>query len=238
MRVVPYGPGGVGKTKLGTLLKQMGIEPLSIDLEGGSYEFDIERVDDITSYQDLRDCLHDESLCGRFGAIIIDSLTKVEELCVAHAVATIPHEKGHMVDHLEDFGWGKGYTHVYELFLVILADLDQHIRKGRHVVATCHECVANVPNPSGEDFIRFEPRLQAPASGKSSVRHRVKEWADHLLFIGYDTFVTKDGKAQGSGTRTIYPTEMPTHWAKSRKLSQPIPYADGDASLWQQLLQS
>jgi hypothetical protein len=31
--------------------------------------------------------------------------------------------------------------------------------------------------------------------------------------------------------------EMPTHWAKSRTLSQPIVYQKGDATFWRQLLQ-
>ena len=88
-------------------------------------------------------------------------------------------------------------------------------------------------NPTGEDFLRYEPRLYA--SQNVSVRHRVKEWLDHLLFVGYDIFA-KNGKATGSGTRTIYPVEMPTHWAKSRKLRDPIPFqSETDSNLWQRL---
>src|SRR5690606_3301613 len=96
------------------------------------------------------------------------------------------------------------------------------------------DCTANVPNPAGDDFLRYEPRLQSPTSGKASIRHRVKEWCDHLLYIGYDVFV-KDEKAQGCGTRTIYAQEMPTHWAKSRTLSDPVPYPKGDVTIWQHI---
>ena len=108
-------------------------------------------------------------------------------------------------------------------------------RQGIHVVATCHDCTANVPNPSGEDWLRYEPRLQAPPSGKASIRSRVKEWADHLLYIGFDQAVNADGKATGSGTRTIYPAELPTWLAKSRKLHDPVIYNQGDDTIWQQL---
>ena len=51
--------------------------------------------------------------------------------------------------------------------------------------------------------------MENPSSGKASVRLRLREWLDHLLFIGYDVECTKqmDGKAKGQGTRTIYPQE-------------------------------
>jgi hypothetical protein len=63
----------------------------------------------------------------------------------------------------------------------------------------------------------------------------VKEWADHLIFVGFDVHVTDEGKGQGAGTRTIYPVERPTHMAKSRSLSDPIVYERGSAELWQKL---
>jgi hypothetical protein len=113
--------------------------------------------------------------------------------------------------------------------------LDSHIRAKRHVVCIAHECTAPVPNPGGEDFIRYEPRLQSPKSGENSIRHRVKEWSDYMLFIGYDTFVNEDGKGTGAGTRTIHFVELPTHWAKTRTISDPLPYTRGSAALWEQL---
>jgi len=112
--------------------------------------------------------------------------------------------------------------------------LDTHYKAGINVVLICHDCTTNVPNPSGDDFIRYEPRMQSPTSGKNSIRSLLKEWADHLLFIGYDVSV-KDGKGEGSGTRTIYPAEMPTHLAKSRILADPIVYEQGSDELWKNL---
>lgn len=234
-KIVAYGPGGVGKTELCSLLHRLGIKPLFLDVGSGSGFLDVERIDDIRTFEELRSALHDDSLWSGFGAVVIDDLTKAEELATDWVVRNVAHSKGYPIKSIEDYGWGEGYTHVYEAFLLLLGDLDAHIRKGRHVLCVCHECTANVPNPAGEDWIRFEPRLQSPKSGKASIRHRVKEWCDHLLFVGYDTFVNKDGKGTGSGTRTIYPVEMPTHWAKSRSLDSPIPYSRGSAGLWERL---
>jgi hypothetical protein len=53
-------------------------------------------------------------------------------------------------------------------------------------------------------------------TAKGNIRARLKEWADHLLFFGYDVVVDEKGVAQGSGTRTLYTSEMPFCMAKSR----------------------
>jgi len=236
VKVVIYGPGGVGKSELCSLIKQVGIEPIFLDIEDGSHYLDVSRFDPApTNWDELRSILHGD-VPNNYGAIVIDSLTKSQEFSEAWTIANVPHEKGHYVNSIEGYGFGKGITHNYETFLQLLGDLDSWARRGKHIICTAHDCTAPVPNPTGEDWIRYEPRLQSPPSGKGSMRHRVKEWCDHLLYVGFDTFVSKDGKATGSGTRTIYPTELPTHWAKSRSLSEPIPYTRGDATLWQQLL--
>lgn len=235
-KVVVFSSGGAGKTSLAALIQEAGVKPLFLDIEQGSARCDVSRIDTIETWGELRAILQNQSLLEPYNAVVVDSLTKAEEMAIAWTLQNVKHEKGHYVESIEGYGFGKGFTHVYETFLQLLGDLDAVARSGLHVICTAHECVANVPNPSGEDWIRYEPRLQSPASGKASIRHRVKEWCDHLLYIGFDTAVSKDGKASGSGTRTIYPTEMPWCWAKSRSLSDPIPYTKGDAELWHQLL--
>jgi glycerophosphoryl diester phosphodiesterase len=101
------------------------------------------------------------------------------------------------------------------------------------VIVICHDCKAAVPNPNGIDWIRYEPRLQETAKGPT--RSRVFEWCDHFLFIGYDVNVNKDGKGSGSGTRAMYPAELPTHKAKSRDIASTIVYRDGEPELWKLL---
>jgi hypothetical protein len=103
------------------------------------------------------------------------------------------------------------------------------------VILIAHDCTADVPNPVGEDFIRFEPHLQSPKSGKASIRNRVVQWADHVLFVGYDV-VAKDRKGKGVGTRTIWQVERPDHVAKSRTLTEPMPFeAADDGAIWAQI---
>jgi hypothetical protein len=236
-RTVLYGPGGIGKSELCASLKQVGVRPLVLDIGSSTGFLDVDRIGEaegLRTWDDLRAALHDQSIWQGFGAVVIDDLTKAEELCSRWVCENVKNEKGNLVQGIEGYGFGKGFTHLYEAFLPLLADLDAHIRAGRQVVCVAHECTANVPNPSGNDWIRYEPRLQSPPSGKNSIRHRVKEWCDHMMFVGYDVAVN-DGKGIGAGTRCIYPVERPTHLAKSRSLAEPIVYEQGSAELWKQL---
>lgn len=238
-RVVVYGTGGIGKSSLAALAPN----PIFLDLESGTEELDVKRVS-IDNWRDLRACLQSDSALEGFGTVVVDGSTKAQELAEFFVLETVPHEKGHRVSRLEDYGFSKGLNHVYESFLLLLQDLDRQIRKGRNVILLAHECISEVPNPYGEeDSIRFEPHLQSPKKGKSSIRNRVVQWAQHVLFIRYDVLVTKGGKGQGSGTRTIYTTEMPTHIAKNHGAFDPstevpsaMQYEKGDGSIWQLLL--
>lgn len=231
-RIVIYGPGGVGKTELCSLMEDVGIETLFLDLEDGTRFLDVQRADPSPeTWEELRAILQSHELLAPFQAVVIDSATKAEEFSVAWTLANVKHEKGHYVHRIEDYGFGKGYQHTYDTYLCLLGDLDALARAGKHVVLVCHDCTASVPNPMGEDFLQYQPRLQSPPkTGK--IRERVREWADHLFFVGWDRFVNEDGKAEGGGTRTIYCEERPTHWAKSRVLAGAFQYVQGDPALW------
>lgn len=238
-RIVLYGPGGIGKTTLATNLPG----PVAfIDLDDSLPRLASQLSDapmlvsGVDTWARLREVLQADGWDG-VKSIVIDTGTRAEEMAIAHTLATVPHEKGHLCARLEDFGYGKGFQHVYDTFLPLLADLDRHSRAGRNVVIICHDCTSTVPNPAGEDWLRYEPRLQSPNSGKASIRLRVREWADHVLFLGYDVDVGKDGKGRGAGTRTIYPCELPHCMAKSRTTSTPIPMIrDTETEFWTNLL--
>lgn len=233
-KVVIYGPGGIGKSSLARLAPK----PIVLDIEGSTNRMDVDRISGIETWADLRECLRSPAL-DAYQTVVIDSATKAEELAIAHTIATVKTEKGQAVTSVEGYGFGKGYQHVYDTFLHLLVECDRHIRAGRNVVLVSHVCTAKVPNPNGEDFIRYEPRLQQTKEGKASIRNRVVEWSDHVLFVGYDV-AAQDGKAVGGGTRTIFTKEMPTHIAKVREAGTSIgerPYESADdGSIWPLLL--
>jgi hypothetical protein len=240
-RVVIYGTGGIGKTTLTALLETKNAwvdadESLPI-LRSQLEEINVTIPVTVpaTNWETMISSLKADGWDG-VDNIILDTGTKIEEWCLADMLRKVPHpDKGTLVRKIEDYGYGKGYQYLFEHFMPLLTELDRHCRQGRNVVIICHDCTASVPNPEGEDWLRYEPRLQSPATGKASIRLRVKEWADHVLFLGYDIAVDKSRKAQGSGTRTLYTTERPFCMAKSRTTDQEFIIEKG-VSPWYEII--
>lgn len=235
-RIVIYGPGGIGKTTLCAQLPNNafwdGDESLRIlKPQLIAAGIPIPRIIPGKDFRSVREATQSDIFAG-IKNVTYDSATKLEEMAVAETLRTVKVGKV-TATSIEDYGYGKGFGFVFDTFLPFLADCDKLIGKGINVILVAHDCTANVPNPQGEDWIRYEPRLQNPTSGKNSIRLRVKEWADHVLFLGYDVAV-EDGKAQGSGTRTIYTSELPHCMAKSRTTQSQIPVDGRD--VWGEIL--
>jgi hypothetical protein len=242
-RCVLYGPGGIGKTTLAAQAPgpvafidlDDSLPRLRPNLEAAGLMDNLRNVPADT-WKDLMRVLQSDGW-DEIKTLCIDSGTKAEELAVAHTLETVLVD-GKRVNSIEGYGFGKGYGYAFDTFLPMLAALDRHSRAGRNVVLICHDCTSTVPNPAGEDWLRYEPRLQSPATGKASIRLRVREWADHVLFLGYDVDVTKDGKGRGIGTRTIYPAELPHCMAKSRSCGQAMAVGSCDSGrdVWEAVI--
>ena len=231
-RVVLYGPGGIGKT---TLAAHAPGEVVFFDLDESLGRLGLAaKTVHASTWADLRTALQSDGWDG-IKTIVVDTLTRAEEMAVENTLATVTQD-GKKSNSVEGYGYGKGYGYVFDTFLPLLGDLDRHARAGRNVILVCHDCTSNVPNPAGEDWLRYEPRLQSPTSGKASIRLRVREWADHVLFLGYDVAVDKDGKGRGSGTRTMYTAELPHCMAKSRTTQEVIPIGTDGEEVWAQVI--
>lgn len=228
-RVALYGTGGIGKT---TLCAAMPGPVAFVDLDGSlpvlgerlreqGLAENIMPVEGVADWASLLAALDSDGWDG-IRTVVVDTATRAEAMAVEFTLRTKQTDKGQYVQSVEGYGFGKGYTLVAETFAALLQRLDRHARAGRNVVLVCHECTATVPNPEGEDWLRYEPRLQNPPSGKASIRLTVKEWCDHLLFLGYDVSV-KNGVAKGCGTRTLYASERPHCMAKSRTTDGAFP---------------
>lgn len=235
-----YGTGGIGKSSLSCLIEKVRGKVGYIDLDNSlgvlqprltEYGLSPMVVEGIESWTDLRDALHSDIWAG-VNNIVVDTITRAEELAVAFTLKTTPDEHGTFIDRLENYNFGKGFQHVYETFLAFFCDLDQHLRAGRNVIVIAHDISATVGNPEGESFLRYEPRLQHPSSQKSSVRMKAKEWCDNLFCILYDRSVKKK-IATGGGSRTIYPRELAWCMAKSRTIQDPVVYEEGSSLLWE-----
>lgn len=220
-RVCLYGTGGIGKSTLACCApgpvafidNEESIGKLERQLLANG--IDIPQLCPVGGFTEMRAALQ-SSVFDKSKTIVLDSATKTEDWNMANVLKFVKTDKGHVAHKIEDYGFGKGYQHMYESWLCLLGDFDRHVRAGRNIILIAHECVTEVPNPEGQDWKRYEPRLQSPSSGKGSIRHRTKEWSDHTLFFGYDVVVDEDGKGKGRGSRALYTAETPFCMAKSR----------------------
>jgi len=234
-RIVISGVPKIGKSTLAAYLPA----PAFLDVEGGAREIPA-TIDDCSAddYQTIRGKLAwIAANPSGIGSVVVDTVNEVEVRMGDHVVQTKPSERGERVTSLAAYGWNKGWEHVYDEFNLLLADLDRIVAAGVHVclVAHVHSCL--VPNPSGADFIRWEPKLYSgDKNGKCSIKSRLVGWADHILFVGYDVHV-QNGKGAGGGGRRIYTAERPTHLAGSRRQVIPeVPYELSDpARVWREL---
>lgn len=243
-RIGIYGPGGIGKTELVASIQDFGIDPLFIDLDQGSLGLDVARAEFngelVHTFDGVRGVLHDVDAIieAGFGAVVIDTFSALEDLTREWVIENVPHEKqGKVVTRIEDFGFGKGYHHIFETALLVLQDLDSLCRRGLHAIVICHQCADKVPSAESEDYLEYQPRLQSPPkSGK--LRERVFEWCNHFFRIDHDRSV-EDGKASKGDSRSIHTVRTTTAWAKHRSMpngrefAEVIPYPKGGTDLWE-----
>ena len=232
-RVLLYGPGGVGKTTMASLITNARF----IDLENSSLNVDTERLEpgeDGWSIPLLLSALVPGPHLEGCNALIIDSSSKLEDMIVQHVIDTIPvNDKGLMGSKIEDYGWGKGYVHVYDIFKQIIGMADNLSARGIHIIWICHENANRLNNAMGDNYLRIEPRLQN--SEKSNVRAKLVESCDHAIYLSFDISV-KDSKVQGSGSRRCFVSSNPAYISKSRTLRDNVPFkSDKDDAIWRRL---
>lgn len=219
LKVVVYGPEGIGKTTFASQFP----DPLFIDTEDGTRHMDVARTPKPTSWPFLmslvKEVQQDPTLCR---TLVLDTADWAEQLCIKH-ICDSNDKKG-----IEDFGYGKGYTYVYEEFGKLLNELTRVKEQGIHVVVTAHAKMRKFEQPDEMGaYDRWEMKLtkQTPSI--------VKEWADMVLFANYKTLVVNvDGKgsqkgknkAQG-GKRVMYTSHNPCWDAKNRHgLAPELPF--------------
>lgn len=215
LRVVLYGPEGIGKTTLAAEFPNV----VFIDVEGGSDQLPVARMPRPTSWT----MLMDEVRAVRDGQVpcstlVIDTADASERLCIEDICSR------NNFDSIEAPGYGKGYTYVAESFGKLLDLLSEVVDKGTNVVMVAHAVMRKFerPDESGA-YDRFEMKLSKKAAPM------VKEWADMVLFLDYDIIVTinKDKKAKASGGRRVIRTTHTPQWdAKNRfGLADELPLA-------------
>ena len=205
IKTLIYGPEGIGKSTLAAMWPN----PIFIDLEGGTNQLPVVRLEAPSSWSMLRAELtaikNREVPCS---TIVIDTMDAAERMCAEYIMARDGKKS------IEEWGYGKGYTILQEEFGRLLDYLTDIAASGINVVVLGHSIMRKFerPDESGA-YDRFELKLT------KQVSPMVKEWADMVLFCDYKTYVetNKAGKAKATGgARVIRTTHAPTWDAKNR----------------------
>lgn len=174
LRVLCYGPEGVGKSTLGADSPS----PIFLGAEDGTAHLDVARLPQPETWRDVLEAV---ALLTRepheFKTLVIDSLDWVEPLihrfvCDEAKVKT-----------MEDVSYGKLYIAAVEQWRLLISALDTLRRvKRMHVVMVAHALVKSFKNPEGPDYERYQLKVHEKSAAL------LKEWVDELLFARFETF--------------------------------------------------
>ena len=210
VRVLIYGPGGVGKTTFASAAK----DAIVIGAEDGADYKQVAKFPPAETWQDVLDALsvlRDEDHPHK--TAVLDSVDWMEQLISSHVCAK------HKKESLESFGYGAGFALVFDEMRAFIAQLERLRRdKGMGIVAIAHSAVKPFNNPEGENFDRYELKLQAAKN--ASVAGLWKEWPDFMLFANFETLTSKEknkpAKGESTGERHLYTQRTAAYDAKSR----------------------
>ena len=232
MKAIVYGVPGVGKTTFAATFPK----PILIRTEDGASAMDVPTFPElVTSTEQLR---HVNALLWKekhdFQTVIIDSLDWLEPIVWGE----LSRRSGKA--HIEDFGYGKGYTILDDDWRKITRQFDHLNKKGMNVIAICHSQPVTITAPDTDDYMSYSLKLQKRAASIWT------EWSDAIFFLDYQKNIVNSGKgdsskkkAVGTGERIVYTASRPAYTAKSRwPLTEQILIRDASYSEFHEALKT
>jgi hypothetical protein len=207
-RVVLYGVEGIGKSTFGACAPS----PIFLCAEKGTEHLDVTRFPEPRTWRDVIEATQVLADGGHaYRTLVVDTLDWLEPLVWAET-CRVKKNVDKRAEHIEDYGFAKGYIFALDVWRQLLAELDVVARK-MNVILLAHSHVSTFKSPDTEDFQRYELKLHHKASAL------IKEWADHVLFATHETLTHKqNNRAKGisTGNRLIYTTRCAAYDAKNR----------------------
>lgn len=228
-RVVLYGVEGIGKSTFGADAPS----PIFLGAEDGTSQLDVTRFPSPEAWPEVLEAvrvLANET--HEYKTLVVDTLDWAEPLlwrfiCQRDSTVASP------LKNIEAYGFGKGYQAALDEWRIFLAALERmRNAKGMHVVLVAHSWIKPFKNPEGDDYDRYEMKLNNKASGL------VKEWADAVLFANFEVLTAKDDRKRirgvDSDARVIHAQRRAAFDAKNRyglPETLPLSWADFQAAM-------
>ena len=222
VRQVIYGLDGVGKSHY--MCNSDGVIVLAV--EDGVSEYDVPSIplyEKDTTFLDIVDAqrlIYSNHKKLNIKTVGVDSLDRLEEKIFAHVCKT------NKVDSIEQMGYGKGYVMALNHWQTFLSGLDSLRALGLDIILIAHSQIVKIDDPTTEAYDRHDLKLD------KRVRGMVREWADFVSHVQFETHSYKAGekfgqsvyKASTTGNRIMHTVQQPAFEAKSR-VSIPSPIA-------------
>ncbi len=218
LKIVAYGPDGIGKTRFGAFSPK----PIFLCAENGLSAPDLKSTPAFPAPDNWKDVIDALTFLTtsqhEHKTLVVDSLDWLHQ----HARAEICRRENMSPSQFEDYGRGEKFT--FELWVQLTRALDAlQEKRGMHVIMLAHSTMETFQNPQGEDFVRYQLALSKKAA------ERWKQWPDFLLFMSQEMFTkkNKDDKTHKGiiGDYRIFTTRSAAYDAKNRiNLPAEIPY--------------
>jgi len=201
-RVLLYSADGLGKTRFAAGAP----DPFFIDVNRGSFQYDVKRVVPETWSETLEWIGAVESGAVKCKTLVIDSVSDLEHMGNSEFFPNTTIDK-------YDGGYGKGDTYSLTRWRELLSALERVWASGKGVVLIGHATVKRFDDPMGAGYDRHELSLRQKLAGQ------LRQWVDFVFFATLDVAQQKVGgetKAVTTGTRWIHTQRSPAFDAKSR----------------------
>lgn len=225
---IVYGNGKTGKSSLAA----EGPHAIFIGPESGTANLNVARIPS-NSFLEVMEVIKALTIEEHaYKTLAIDSLDWLEPLVWEYVVETVPHEKGHRVKGIEDYGYKAGYAHALTPWRKLIAALNQlREKRGMHIIIIAHPHSKEAKDPTvATEYNRVQLKLHDKAAALW------KEYVDCIFFISPESTVAVDKKGKGKAIsfkdeivdRYIY-TEWSTAWDAGNRFGLPprLPYVKG-----------
>lgn len=226
-RILLYGTEGIGKSTFAANAPA----PIFLGPEDGTGQLDVTRFPKPLTWPDILEAVRTlTNDAHEFKTFVLDTVDAAEPLLWTHMCERDSQPGKPALRDIEDYGYGKGYQKALDEWRVLLSMLERlRAAKGMNVILLAHADKKLFKNPEGEDFDRYELKLNIKAGGL------LKEWCDAVLFAKFETYAITDEKKRvrgvSSGARLVHTQRTAAYDAKNRYQlpeSFPLSWADFD----------